>query len=578
MPDGTGKVIAEHKREELESFLHLHYPESDIPKQARELYTKNYKRIFSNVHAKPVRVISELNSIDLTYSTVRAMSPLHGVYIKNSGASSSFSTSINVDNKLWGLVTCQNVEPRHIDLYYRVQAEICTMIAANAYSSLQSKQRIQNEIAFSEKTTHLKTELLRFNGLKEPLFKHIHSILAISNADGFAISYDDEICCAGKTPSAAAIQNLSKWFQKNNKGELFSDQAFYANHKDQIDDLDASCSGLAATFIGENKNIILYWFRNEYREHIHWAGNPEKSIGSFQFYNYQKEAVSPRSSFTLFLAEIKDKSKIWTKKDLAEIQKIHDVVLETLQLQIEKIYSMNQELQKLNDELDSFSHTISHDLATPLTVIKLNLQRMQRQYADKPEDKEKFQSILNEIDNMTEMITNVLQLSRVKHSDYKLEIIEPSRFIEKICEDSRLTYDSKTEIIIGEMPEILGESTLVYQVFQNMITNAVKYSSQKVAPQVRIDGKSNGKWVTYQISDNGIGIPEDQNQNVFKLFNRIENAKSFAGTGVGLAIVQRIMNRLEGNITFDSKLNEGTTFTLKFKKPEFSFVNPLHSN
>ncbi len=220
----------------------------------------------------------------------------------------------------------------------------------------------------------------------------------------------------------------------------------------------------------------------------------------------------------------------------------------------------------MNEELDSFSHTISHDLATPLTVIKLNVQMLSKNNEDE-KTKKKLTSILNEIDNMSEMMSNVLQLSRLKHSDYHLDKVNPRNIIEKICEDSKLSYNSEAEIIIGEIPEVMGEKTLVYQVFQNLITNAVKYSSQKENPKVKIDGGIEGECVVYRISDNGIGIPENERENVFKIFKRIDNAQSFSGSGVGLTIVQRIMKRLDGSVDFESKVDEGTTFILKFHKP-----------
>lgn len=124
----------------MESFLGLHYPESDIPKQARQLYLKKRKRIFSNVYADTVPILSKKEeNIDLTFSASRAMSPVHAQYLKNSGVASSFSVSIIIDDHLWGLVTCQNIKPKHIDLEDRVQAGIFTALAANAYSSFKSK-------------------------------------------------------------------------------------------------------------------------------------------------------------------------------------------------------------------------------------------------------------------------------------------------------------------------------------------------------------------------------------------------------------------------------------------------------
>lgn len=566
MNDGSGKVIAEQKKEEMESYLHLYYPENDIPKQARALYSLNYKRIFSDVNSVPIPVKSNVEEVNMTYSTVRAMSPIHALYVKNSGASSSFSTSIIVDNKLWGLVTCHSTEVKHIDLFNRIQAEICTVIAANSYSSMKSLMVMENEALFTLKSIQLKNRLTKHDSLKESLFKNLNSVLEISRADGFAVAFDDEIESAGETPDKEIIANIVNWARKNLRTSLYSDESFTLKYKNEISGLNHLSSGVVISFLAKERGKLLIWFRKEFIEHINWAGNPEKKIELVEVFSEKKRVVSPRASFRVFSEEIQGKSKHWSKKDLLEIKKIHDTILETIQLQFEKVSQLNKELSKVNEELDSFSHTISHDLATPLTVIKLNVQMLSKNQENETE-KSKINYILNEIENMSSMMSNVLQLSRVKHSDYNMEKVNPRYLIEKISEDSKLSYDSCAEITIGNTPEIMGENTLLHQVFQNIITNAVKYSSKKDSPKVEIRGREDGNWVVYEISDNGIGIPESESENVFKLFKRIDNAKSFAGSGVGLTIVQRIMNRLKGTMSFESKENEGTTFILKFPKP-----------
>lgn len=566
MNDGSGKVIAEQKNDNMESYLHLYYPESDIPRQARALYLLNYKRIFSNVHSDPIPVLSSVPEVNLTYSTVRAMSPIHAQYVKNSGASSSFSTSIIVDNKLWGLVTCHSTKPKHIDLFNRIQAEICSVIAANSYFSLKSQMIMENEALFALKSIQLKNRLSQHDNLKESLFQNLHSVLEISQADGFAIAFDDEVKSTGEAPDEEVILNIANWARKNLRTSLYYDDSFTLKYRDEIPGLDHLSSGVAISFLAKDRGKLLIWFRKEFKGHINWAGKPEKNVELVEIYNEKKRVVSPRTSFLIYSEEIQGKSKYWSKKHLLEIRKIHDTVLETVQLQFERVFRLNQELSKVNEELDSFSHTLSHDMATPLTVIKLNVQMLGKNKTDDVE-KSKIDYILNEIDNMSTMMANVLQLSRLKHSEYVMEKINPRTTIEKICEDAKLSYDSCAEIKIGATPEIMGEATLLHQVFQNMITNAVKYSSKEENPKIEIRGYDSGSWIIYEISDNGIGIPEKEKENVFKLFRRIENAKSFSGSGVGLTIVQRIMNRLKGSLTFESKENEGTTFQLKFPKP-----------
>lgn len=168
---------------------------------------------------------------------------------------------------------------------------------------------------------------------------------------------------------------------------------------------------------------------------------------------------------------------------------------------------------------------------------------------------------------MENMMRGVLSLSRAKSSDITVQELSTVAIINKVSCDLKLTLNENAEIIVGDLPNVMGDETMLTQVFLNIIGNAVKYSSKHESPKIEIDGKVDGNHVIYKIKDNGIGIPESEQEKMFKIFNRMENAKSFQGNGVGLSIVYRIMNRLEGNITYESKENEGTTFILTFKKP-----------
>jgi light-regulated signal transduction histidine kinase (bacteriophytochrome) len=568
MMDGSGKVIAERRSKNMESYLGLHYPETDIPRQARELYLKKRKRIFSNVHSETVPILSKSNDIiDLTYSTSRAMSPIHGQYIKNSGASSSFSVSIIIDDHLWGLVTCQNPEPKHIDLEDRVQAGIFTALASNAYSSFKSKNELNYRLKLNEKSSQLKTEFLKNNNLFDSLIENKAEIKNLPEADGLAIVSDENIVTEGVTPNRTSIEKIILWAYENTDEVIYISRSFLKDHGEKFD-LDENSAGIIIYFIDRNKNNMLIWFRKEFDEHINWAGNPEKTISVFSQNGEEKQIVSPRTSFHIFTENIKGNSKRWNSRNISAVQAVRDLILETSHKNYITIKKLNDELKKVNEELDSFSYTISHDLGTPLTVMKLNAQMLLKSLTDGSEkSKSKINSIIEEIDNMAEMMHDVLQLSRAKHSEIELESLETRRIIEKISENSKITFDSpKSEIIIKDCPDVLADKTMLHQVFLNIINNAIKYSSQQENPKVEIEGTIDGDMVVYKISDNGIGIPEENKHKMFKIFNRMDNAKKFKGNGVGLSIVHRIMRRIEGNVDYESN-KEGTSFILTFKKP-----------
>lgn len=569
MEDGSAKVIAENTYNNLESFLGLHYPESDIPKYARELFIKKRKRIFSNVNSKPVKLISNLDEdIDLTYVNSRTMSPIHARYIKNTGASSNFSISIIIDDVLWGIVNCQNTDPKHIDLEDRVQAGIFTVLAANAYSSFRSKKELKYRLDLNNKIAKLKSQFLKYNTLFESLIENKSELRKLPEADGLAIVSGDGIVTDGITPSVDIIEKIVDWAYDNTVDSIFISHSFLRDYN-QILDLDETAAGVVIYFGEKSKDEVLIWFRGESEQYINWAGNPEVKR---TIYSTSRDS-NRKSSFDVFTEELKGLSVRWTHNHEMAVHAIRDVILETSHKQNNLIKKLNDQLQKLNEELDTFSYTISHDLGTPLTVMKLNAQMLLKNLeGESTKNKAKINAIITEIDNMARMMQDVLQLSKAKQGEIELATIDTYQTIVKLSEDAKMTYESENcEIVINNCPEVLADKTMLYQVFLNIINNAVKYSSHQPNPRVEIEGFVENQKVFYKITDNGIGIPEVEKEKMFKIFSRMDNAKKFKGNGIGLSIVHRIMQRIGGDVDYTSS-EAGTCFILTFQKPKTVLV------
>lgn len=341
------------------------------------------------------------------------------------------------------------------------------------------------------------------------------------------------------------MDRIIKWALANTKDRIYVSRNFLKDHGKELN-LSDDAAGIIIYFIERDKNEMLIWFRKEFDEHINWAGSPEKTVSVFSQNGEEKQMVSPRTSFRIFTENIKGHSRRWNSRNISAVQAVRDLILETSHKNYNAIKRLNDELKKVNEELDSFSYTISHDLGTPLTVMKLNAQMLLNNLKDDSEkSKTKINTIIEEIDNMAEMMHDVLQLSRAKYSEIQLESLKTIPTIRKISDNAKMTYGSPTsEIIIKECPDVMADKTMLHQVFLNIINNAVKYSSHKDYPKVEIEGTEDGQTIIYRISDNGIGIPEEEKHKMFKIFNRMDNAKKFKGNGVGLSIVHRIMKRI----------------------------------
>ena len=194
----------------------------------------------------------------------------------------------------------------------------------------------------------------------------------------------------------------------------------------------------------------------------------------------------------------------------------------------------------------------------------LNAQQLLQKSTDETQ-KLKIKEIIHQVNDLTQMMNDILNLSRVNKSEIQLISINPESTIHRVIQESKTNYDIEhTQIVFGEFNAISADKTMAYQVFLNVIGNAIKYSSKTENPKVEIYSKKTDNQVVYYISDNGIGISEDSRKNMFQLFSRQPNAMEFKGSGVGLSIVKRLMQRMGGDVDFDSEIGKGTIFRLIF--------------
>lgn len=574
--DGSGEVIEELVKPNLESYLHLHYPESDIPAQARALYLKNPVRITPHVSGKTFPIVGIIlkEHMDLTYSVTRSSSPVHREYLKNAHVESSFSTSIIVNGQLWGLVACQNAEPKHLDLQSRLLVETLTRTSANAFAANRSLQTLEEYQRINLNNISLRQNLLSEESFKKGLENNIQDIRETCDADGMIIKINNEIITEGSVPNDSDIEKIIQWSKDHNEDfeeNIFISNTFCKTSNLELDNSEISC-GIIISVLGNNTSDMLIWMRKEQGQKIKWAGKPEKEMISEIKDGVEIIKFSPRKSFEVWKEYVKDTSLPWKTKEIESAKWITSIILKASHSKSSQIQDLNNQLKELNQELDTFSYTISHDLNTPLTVIKLNAQMLQRTSQANDNSKKFIDAIIDQVDSMSDMIKNVLELSKLKKSEIDLKKIEVDSLINKLAEDSKISFDSPhTEIIIEDTPEVLGDPTMVYQVFGNVIGNAIKYSSKSEKPLVKIKGEVYEDIVTYKISDNGIGIDEKESAKMFKIFSRMNNTKGFNGNGVGLSIVHHLMEKMGGKISYESESGKGTTFILKFQKPDYDF-------
>lgn len=564
LEDNSGQVIAESKNKELTSFLSYRYPEYDIPIQARELYTKFLARSIADIDGDVHDVLGiSPDKLDLSYCSVRALSPIHLEYLRNADISASASFSIIIEGKLWGLVTCQNTKPKHVDLEQRNICSFLTQYAINHYLLNCQKELNGNHEIIGELERDIKSEILVNYDLHSVTEKYAARVKTVVNADGLAMKHNDSLAFIGETPEKEGIEIIDKFLLEKENESLFFTSKFDYNHPESTTS-QICFPGVIRINLLPGSNWFLYLFRKENIVDEIWAGKPERK--NLKNSDQQNCYPSPRSSFERWKQLSEGKAINWKISELAFLERIVSVIQQAIAQRGGEIFNLNKELIRSNNALDTFGYTLTHDLKNPLAMIKLSADMIIKREEDKKSIKSKLaNNIIDSSKLMTEMMDRINELSQSNYINFKFERINPRKKIIEIVENCKRQYENeKLTFILGDTLEIPAERTLLYQMFLNIIGNAIKYSSQKRAPLVEVNSYRKGLSVIYEIKDNGIGIDLSNGTDIFRIFSRMPHTEEFEGVGIGLSIVKRITDRLGAKVSVESKLDIGTNFKIEF--------------
>jgi len=227
------------------------------------------------------------------------------------------------------------------------------------------------------------------------------------------------------------------------------------------------------------------------------------------------------------------------------------------------------QLATVNKELEAFSYSVSHDLRTPLRAIN-GYSAMLREDYEKELDSEGKRIVKNIIDNakkMGQLIDDLLAFSRLGKKELTRAPIDMKSLTETVVRDLlQHEPDNKYQICIGELPPATGDAIMLKQVMVNLVGNAIKYSSKKTAPVIVIGATDDGDRITYYVKDNGAGFDMAYSNKLFGVFQRLHSQEDFEGSGVGLALVKRIIEKHNGEVWAESVENAGATFFFSLPK------------
>ncbi len=588
--DWNGDVVAEARNEGIDSYLGLHFPHTDIPAQARALYTINWLRYIPDATYNPVPILSPGNSIplDLSHSMLRSVSPIHLEYLANMGVKATLTISLIKDNQLWGLIACHHNDTFVLPYQLRIASEYISQILS---LQLALKQKSESQImTLTLRRIHslLIEDITRKKNYEASFLRLQKETLALTDANGAAICHEGNITLIGTTPAKKDVTQLCDWVaqQVNEQKNLFHTHRL-ATQYPAADNFINQATGLLAVLIAKPQQSYILWFRGEVIQEVHWGGQPDK------FYKKEGDGtirLHPRKSFDLWKERVEGASSPWAEEHISMAQELSYAIKDVFVFKAEEYRKQNEALAKLNRELKSeierrqevqsalersnselerFAYVASHDLQEPLRAASNFSLLLKKRYAEKIDKRaDKYiRFIVDGTSRMQTLIDDILAFSRLERKGNHFVQVDTHKMIGEVKSNlSTAIQEASAKINHYNLPTITADQGQLRQLFQNLISNALKYRNQDVSPEICIRCEGQRDAWQFSITDNGIGIEKEFFDRIFVIFQRLHSSREYTGTGIGLAICQRIVETHQGKIWVESELGEGSTFYFTINK------------
>jgi light-regulated signal transduction histidine kinase (bacteriophytochrome) len=574
---GAGTVIAEAKREDCTPFLGLRYPPSDIPKQAKQLYTSNWLRLIPDANYQPVPLIPQLNPLtnsptDLSLAVLRSVSPIHIQYLHNMGVGASMSISLIKNKKLWGLIACHHESTKYLSYEIRTACEFLGQVVSWELRGKEDNEDLDYKINLKSILSRFMESIPQNNDLVDGLTQSEADLLALTSAGGVAICQDNQWIAIGQTPETTDLETLLQWIENKIEGNLFHTDALSKEYP-EAQKYQQIVSGVIALAISKvNRNYIL-WFRPEVIQTVNWGGNPNKPV---EVKEDNVLHLSPRKSFGLWQETVKGKSLAWKPCEIEAVLELRSAIVGIVLRRADELAKINVELERSNNELDAFAYIASHDLKEPLRGIHNYASFLIEDYAEvlHEEGVSKLETLVRLTQRMEDLIDSLLHFSRLGRVELAWQGTDLNDLVKNVIDVLKLSLPmSNVEIRIPRpLPRVRCDRIQINEVFSNLISNAIKYNDRTekwieigfldLENQSRKDTEELGEVaIVLYLRDNGIGIREYHLENIFRIFKRLHGPKKYGGgTGAGLTIAKKIVERHGGKIWVESIFGEGSTF------------------
>ncbi|HEV7305383.1 HWE histidine kinase domain-containing protein [Ensifer sp.] len=462
--DGSGKVVSETKRADLESFLGQYFPASDIPQQARALYLKNTIRVISDASGARVPVEPVLDGsgepLDLNFAHLRSVSPVHCEYLRNMGVAASMSISVILDGQLWGLIACHHYSPRALPMAQRVAMEVFGEFFSLHLKSLKERRRVAAVAGTREALDRFLILSSHHEDVGELLRQSLREFSQLLPNDGIGLIFDGQWTGLGTTPGDGEVAGLLDFLRLTSEGRVWATHTL-SQKLPEAAAYREKASGVLAIPLSQTGSDCLLFFRKELVQTLNWAGNPEKTYESGPL----GDRLTPRKSFAIWKETVQGQAQSWSEaeREIAEIVRVAivEVVLRHNELMAGERRKSEVRQRMLNQEL-------SHRVKNILAVIKSLVTSPQHHK--------------NSLEDYVATLQGRIEALAIAHDQVVRG--DGGGILSDLLEAELQPYRAKASTVTLDGPAVWLDSrafSVMALVFHELATNAAKYGALSVA-------------------------------------------------------------------------------------------------
>ncbi|WP_306393967.1 ATP-binding protein [Telluria beijingensis] len=555
-PDDSGDVVAESRRDDLVPYLGQRYPAGDIPAQARRLYTLNTLRTIADMGYAAVSLLGAPDAapLDMSFSVLRSVSPVHVEYLKNMGVCASMSVSIVINGRLWGLIACHHMAPKLVPHAVRLAADVLAQVMASTIHSIEAREDASLAEQSARVRTALVESLLLDDDPLDAIGQHARALLQASGAQAMLVTQHGKIAQFGDLSeelAEAVIHSLPENQHDLVVRELQADWPAALHGK-----LGKWVGMLALPFdpLGHGWCVLL---RLEQIEQVAWGGRPDKTVALGPL----GERLTPRGSFDAWYETVRGSAHPWEASVLANARL-------TLAELVRAVNAHRAQTEATRAQLLAM---LGHDLRDPLHSISMAGMVLERTGngaagnagSHQPTLGKRIQSSTN---RMQRMIGQVLDMSRIDRGmglGVTLQPVDMKALLEDLIDEARMAYPGiPIELVCDDAVIVNADEGRLGQVLSNLLSNARHHGEP--GKSVRVSLKAHAGQAVLDVANAGKEIPHELAATLFNPFKRasLNNPRNRSGMGLGLYIAQQIVREHSGEIAYRYE-DERVVFTLR---------------